>query len=300
MIFSLYQFCLYMMMCAIVANAAAQKTPVPKLDLQGHRGCRGLMPENTIPAMLRAIDLGVTTLEMDVVISKDGKVVLSHDPYFNDLFTTAPDGKLLTPAAAKEILLYNLAYDSIRKYDVGLKPHPVYPNQQKMAVHKPLLSEVIESCERHAARHGKTIRYNIEIKSVAGFDKLRHPDVPTFCKLVLDIIRASNILDRTTVQSFDVRPLQYLHKEQPDVVLSYLVEGAAKPVQQYIDTLGFVPRYLSPNYKLLSPELVRAAHGQGMLVLPWTINTLPEMKAAIRMGADGIISDYPDLFAQLH
>jgi glycerophosphoryl diester phosphodiesterase len=286
-------------MCAIVANAAAQKIPVSKLDLQGHRGCRGLMPENTIPAMLRAIELGVTTLEMDVVISKDNQVVLSHDPYFNNLFTTTPDGKTLAPDEAKSILLYNLNYDSIRKYDVGLKPHPVYPKQKKMAVYKPLLSDVIESCEAYAAKLGRRMRYNIEIKSVAGFDAIRHPDVATFCKLVLDVIRAGKILDRTTVQSFDVRPLQLLHKEQPDVVLSYLVEGTAKPVQEYLDILGFVPRYLSPNYKLLSPELVQAAHRQGMLVLPWTINTLPEMKAAIALGVDGIISDYPDLFVQL-
>jgi glycerophosphoryl diester phosphodiesterase len=143
------------------------------------------------------------------------------------------------------------------------------------------------------------MRYNIEIKSVAGFDAIRHPDVSTFCKLVLDVIRAGKILDRTTIQSFDVRPLQLLHKEQPDVVLSYLVEGTPKPVQAYLDILGFVPRYLSPNYKLLSPQMVQAAHRRGMLVLPWTINTLPEMKAAIALGVDGIISDYPDLFAQL-
>lgn len=280
--------------------AHAQRPALPKFDLQGHRGCRGLMPENTIPAMLRAIELGVTTLEMDVVISRDGKVFLSHDPYFNDLFTTAPDGKALTPATAKSILLYRLDYDSICKYDVGLKPHPNYPRQQKMPVHKPLLSDVIDSCESYAARLEKNVRYNIEIKSVAGFDNIRHPDVPTFCKLVLDRIVAGNILHKTTIQSFDVRPLRYLHKNNPGIALSYLMEGVAKPVQEYLDVLGFVPQYLSPNYKLLSPGMVQDAHQKGMLVLPWTLNTVADMQAAIGLGVDGIISDYPDLFAQLH
>src|SRR5688572_5211788 len=120
-------------------------TPVKKsqnpmstsLDLQGHRGARGLMPENTIPAMLKAIDLGVTTLEMDVVISKDHKVVLSHDTYFSDNITTTPDGKHLSKKETTQHLLYQMPYDSIKKYDVGLKPHPDFPRQQKIAIYKP-------------------------------------------------------------------------------------------------------------------------------------------------------------------
>lgn len=277
----------------------AQGVDAGKLDLQGHRGCRGLMPENTIPAMLQAIDLGVTTLEMDVVISKDGKVVLSHDPYFNELYTLTPEGKTLKAEEAKAILIYHLDYDSIRRYDVGLKPHPLYPKQQKMAVHKPLLEQVIDSCEAYAKSKGKAVWYNVEIKSVAGFDEVRHPGVARFAQLVTDVIRSRKVMERTTIQSFDVRPLQYLHQSQPDVRLSYLVEGEKKPLQTYLDTLGFTPQYLSPHYKLLSGELVRQAHQKGILVLPWTINQLPDMQAAISMGVDGIISDYPNLFAQL-
>src|SRR5512141_1589187 len=96
-------------------------------DKQGHRGCRGLMPENTIPAMLAAIDLGVTTLEMDVVISKDRKVVVSHDPWFSDQLTTTPEGLPLTKNEAEHRLLFDMDYDSISKYDVGLRPHPGFP-----------------------------------------------------------------------------------------------------------------------------------------------------------------------------
>jgi glycerophosphoryl diester phosphodiesterase len=102
----------------------------PSFDKEGHRGSRGLMPENTIPAMLKAIDLGVTTLEMDAVISRDKQVVVSHDPYFNADITTTPEGGQLTKAEASSRLLYRMDYDSIKKYDVGLKPHPGFPRQQ--------------------------------------------------------------------------------------------------------------------------------------------------------------------------
>src|SRR5215218_1456073 len=104
-----------------------------QFDKQGHRGCRGLMPENTIPAMLKAIDLGVTTLEMDLAISADKKVVVSHDPHFNEKITTTPQGTQLTKAEGAARLLYAMNYDSIKKYDVGLKPHPDFPQQQKIA-----------------------------------------------------------------------------------------------------------------------------------------------------------------------
>jgi lysophospholipase L1-like esterase len=131
----------------------------PAFDMQGHRGCRGLMPENTIPAMLHAIDLGVTTLEMDVVISADKKVVVSHDPHFHENITTLPGGGQLTKKEAATRLLYSMRYDSIIKYDVGLKPHPDFPRQQKMAVSKPLLSDLIAACEAYAKQKGrKTVK----------------------------------------------------------------------------------------------------------------------------------------------
>src|SRR3954463_5814147 len=113
-------------------------------DKEGHRGCRGLMPENTIPAMLHAIDLDVTTLEMDVHITKDSQVVLSHDPWMNPAITTKPDGSYLMDTVPKYIL-YNMTYDSIRKFDVGYKPYSLYPQQQKIHVAKPLLATLIDS-----------------------------------------------------------------------------------------------------------------------------------------------------------
>ncbi len=280
--------------CSPLRSSRAKNSS--RFDFEAHRGGRGLMPENTIPAMKNAIDLGVTTLEMDVVISKDGKVVVSHDPFFSDVITTTPDGKFLTKQEASEHLLYQINYDSIRKYDVGIKPHPDFPRQKKIAVYKPLLSQLIDSTEAYAKSKNHTIRYNIEVKSNEKFDSIRHPAPQAFAELLMQVLQEKNILDRTTIQSFDVRPLQYLHKTYPAATLSYLVEKASGTFQQQLDKLGFIPNIYSPQYVMLTKEILQQCHAKKMKVIPWTVNTVEEMNMLIEMGVDGIISDYPDLF----
>ena len=136
-------------------------------DLQGHRGSRGLMPENTIPAMLKAVDLGVTTLEMDAVITKDKQVILSHEPFFNHEITTKPIGSFVTEAEEKSLNIYGMTYAETQTFDVGLKAHPKFSRQQKMRATKPLLSAVIDNVEAYCK--SKNLRlpfYNIETKFV--------------------------------------------------------------------------------------------------------------------------------------
>ncbi|RPD50579.1 glycerophosphodiester phosphodiesterase [Paracnuella aquatica] len=283
--------------CNPVRNTAQMKSP--SLDLQGHRGARGLLPENTIPSMLRAIDLGATTLELDVVISGDKQVVVSHDHYFHEHITTAPDGSTFDRATATRHLLYQIPYDSIRKYDVGLKPHPSFPQQEKMAVYKPLLSELLQACEQHAKTKGKSVRYNIEIKSSASGDGTRHPAPPEFVTLVLDVLRQQKLMDHAYIQSFDVRPLQYLHQQHPGVTVSYLVEASKEPMESQLSKLGFVPSIYSPHFSIVTKELVQQVHAKGMKIVPWTVNELAQMQQLVDAGVDGIISDYPNLFSQL-
>jgi glycerophosphoryl diester phosphodiesterase len=238
-------------------------------------------------------------MEMDVVISADHQVVVSHDTYFNELFTTAPDGKYLTKQEANAILLYKLTYDSIKKYDVGLKPHPDFAGQEKISVSKPLLSDLIDACEQYAKSKNIVVAYNIEIKSNERFDGIRHPDPKTFSELVIAVIKDKKIADRLTIQSFDVRPLQYLHANHPRIALSYLVDRNAGNFQQQMDKLGFVPAVYSPQYLMVTEELVKHAHDKGMKIIPWTVNTTDALKKIIDMGVDGVISDYPDLFSAL-
>ncbi|MDQ3683760.1 MAG: glycerophosphodiester phosphodiesterase [Bacteroidota bacterium] len=288
---------LLLMACSTVKKNT-MPIDLPKFDKQGHRGSRGLMPENTIPAMYKAIDLGVTTLEMDVVISKDKKVIVSHDPYFNADITTAPEGNNLSKAEGSKILLYAVDYDSIKKYDVGLKPHPGFQRQQKVAVHKPLLSDLIRSSEAYAKEKNiPLLWYNIETKSNPGGDGSHHPAPGEFVDLLIDVIQKEGIVERTVIQSFDIRTLQVVYQKYPTLKTSLLIENTDKrTLDEQLKELGFVPAVFSPHYSLVTPALVKACHDKKMKIIPWTVNTKEEIEKIKSLGVDGIITDYPDLF----
>src|SRR6185436_12863608 len=133
---------LFFTACNAPGKLQGNSMPVT-FDKQGHRGCRGLFPENTIPAMKNALDLGVTTLEMDAVITKDKQVVLSHEPWFGEEITTKPDGTYMGNREERKFNIYWMTYEDVKTFDVGMKPHPRFPRQKKMKVVKPLLTDVI-------------------------------------------------------------------------------------------------------------------------------------------------------------
>ncbi|GAB4008668.1 glycerophosphodiester phosphodiesterase family protein [Spirosoma migulaei] len=268
----------------------------PKLDRQGHRGCRGLMPENTIPAMKKALDLGVQTLELDVVISKDKQVVVSHDTYMSADIALKPDGKPVTAEEQKQLNLYQLTYAEIKKFDVGSKPHPQFGQQQKFPAYKPLLANLIDSVNTYAKAKGIPLPlFNIEIKSMPTTDGVYHPEPKEFVELVLTVCKAKNLGKQLTIQSFDVRPLQLIHKQSPEIPLSYLTANS-KSLADNLATLGFTPHAYSPYYKTVTAEVVKACHQQGMVIIPWTVNSKVDIDSLIQLGVDGIISDYPNLF----
>ena len=271
------------------------------LDIQGHRGARGLLPENTIPGFLHALELGVTTLEMDVVISKDGQVVLSHEPWFSHEICTQPDGSPISEGEDEMHNLYELTYEEIKQYDCGQMGNARFPNQKGMPVHKPTLNEVIERAERYIQENGRSeVAYNIETKSQPARDHIFHPPPDTFAQLVLDVIKNQGIEERAILQSFDVRTLQVAHEVAPNVQLALLVGSHEQMnMDEYLDHLGFIPGIYSPYYQLVDEALVQQAHAKGMQIIPWTINTLEEMQSLKTLGVDGIITDYPDLGVQL-
>ncbi len=264
-------------------------------DFQAHRGGRGLMPENTIPAMLAAMDNEkVITLEMDLAITKDKQVVVSHDPTLNPIITTKADG---TYIKANEFTIYQMDYDQLQKFDVGLKLHPGFTQQKKLAVNIPTLNDLVDSVESKSSMIGRKMMYNIEIKSVEGKDIIEHPAPDEFVDLVVNIIKQKNILTRTTIQSFDIRPLQVLHKKYPSIQTAYLVFGKdCGDAQKQILLLGFTPLIYSPEYKYVTKETVDYCHANNMKIIPWTVNTKTEMDALIALGVDGLITDYPNLF----
>lgn len=269
-------------------------------ETHGHRGNRGGQPENTIVAMISAMDMGVTTLELDLQVTKDKQVVVSHDPHFNEKITTTPEGKYLTKEEARKRTLYSMDYDSIKKYDVGLKPNPEFPSKKNVAAFKPLLSDLLKTTEAHSKEINRPIYYNIEIKSNKGDDGQKHPPVEEFVDLVMDEIVKANIKSRTILQSFDDRALQIMHHKYPNIALSLLIEDFDKrPVSEILESLGFIPQVFSPHYSLVTPQVVDYCHKNSMKIIPWTVNDEKKMAELKEMGVDGIITDYPEKLVKI-
>lgn len=267
-------------------------------DKEGHRGCRGLMPENTIPAMIKALDLGVTTLEMDIAITKDRQPVLSHEPWFAQDITTKPDGTYMKDLEERRFVIYWMTYEQVKTFDVGMKPHPHFPRQQKMKVVKPLLSDVIDSSEGHAEATNRPLPwYNIETKTDPVLDSVFHPMPIEFVDILMSVILEKGVAERTIIQSFDFRTLQYLHQKYPSIKTSMLVEGSdERSLDDQIKALGFAPTIYSPEYTLVDDDLVKKCHQQNIRIVPWTVNDKPTIEKLKKIGVDGIITDYPDLF----
>lgn len=267
-------------------------------DKQGHRGCRGLMPENTIPAMYQAIDLGVTTLEMDVVITKDSLVVVSHDNWMNHEIATKPDGTYISEKEEKNYNIYRMNYAEVAGYDVGLKPHPRFPKQQKIKAVKPLLSALIDAVKAYCSEKKKPLPYfNIETKCLPEGDERFHPKPARFVELLMQVIKEKGIEQNTIIQSFDFRTLQYLSQHYPQMQTAMLVEDTDKRTPaQLLSALGFTPSIYSPHYSLVNEALVSFCHDRKIKLIPWTVNDRKQMEALKKLGVDGLISDYPDLF----
>ncbi len=267
---------------------------IPRFDVQGHRGARGLKPENTIPAFITALDSGVTTLEMDVVITADNQVVLSHEPFISGAFCLDSTGGTISGKEEKKYNIYKMTYDQVAKFDCGSKGNDKFPQQTKEKQSKPLLRDVIVAVEDHirsATRY--EVDYNIEIKSTPEGDGKEHPSVEVFSDLVYELLDQYLPLDRIVIQSFDFRVLRYWHTKYPHVRLAALVENL-KSIDANLNDLGFNPSIYSPYYKLINREKVSYLKRKKIRVIPWTVNEEKEMLLLRGMGVDGFITDYPD------
>jgi glycerophosphoryl diester phosphodiesterase len=266
-------------------------------DVQGHRGARGLAPENTIPAFQKALDLGVTTLEMDVVVSTDGKVVVSHEPWMSHQICLAPDGDRIPEEEAKTHRLWEMTYEAITKYDCGSLQHPDFPKQEPTPAPKPLLRDVIEMAEDRVDLGGRDrpVFYNVETKSRPAWDSTFTPPPDTFATAVVDVLKDTGVLRRATIQSFDPRTLKAVHDADPTVRLALLVGQNFDPgIEAQIQMLGFTPDVYSPDHQLLDAERLKQARTHSMQVIPWTVNTPDAMRRLIDLGVDGLITDYPN------
>lgn len=267
---------------------------IPRFDVQGHRGARGLKPENSIPAFIAALDHGVTTLELDVVVTKDKQLVVSHEPWMSAAICLTPQGSEISEKEEKRYNIYQMTYEEITAFDCGSKGNAEFPGQEKMRVSKPLLRDVIAAVEDHIRSYTRyEVDYNIEIKSSDRGDGKFHPAPEEFSDLLYDFLDQYLPLRRVVVQSFDFRVLKYWHKQYPNVRLSALVANA-KSTSANLAALGFNPAVYSPHYKLVSKAMVNYVHRRGMRIIPWTVNEDSDMLSLKAVGVDGFITDYPD------
>ena len=269
------------------------------IDWQGHRGCRGLLPENTIPAFLRALSYPeVKTLELDVVISADRRVIVSHEPWMSAEICLGPDGNKLSEAEADRVKIMDLTAVEIEAYDCGQLPHPRFPQQAKRPATKPTLAAVFAAVDRYCVQNKRpSPRYNIELKYEAEHEGIYVPTRSTFVDLVLEDLDAWNHPELVTLQCFDPPTLRVIHDKRPEIQLAYLDEFPGG-LKEKMDAIGFVPPIYSPYEIHVDEALMTEAQKLNMQVVPWTVNDAARMKELLALGVDGIITDYPDRIAE--
>ncbi len=297
-----------------LAALLALALPVHAFDLQGHRGARGLAPENTVPAWKKALELGVGTIECDMAITKYGLVVVHHDLRLNPDTTRGPDGKWLDKPGPN---IADLTFEELQKYDVGrLKPGTKYAEEFKYqepadGTRVPRLSDLFDLVKKSGSAK---VGFDCETK-VDPNDRAATRPPEEFAKHVVAEIRKHGMAGRMMIQSFDWSTLQVVQKVAPEIRTMYLssprtlkADGPGRPSPWLAgfapeDHGGSVPRAVkaaggkiwAPNQTFLTPEMLAEAHSLGIVVIPWTVNNPEMMRKLLDMGVDGIISDRPDL-----
>lgn len=276
-----------LLLCAIGTLAQS-------FSIEGHRGARGYVPENTIPSFIKALEQGADTIELDVVISQDNKIVVSHEPWFSHIISTKPDGTTISAKEEKDFNIFKMKYSEVKKFDVGIIGNKDFPQQVKMKVYKPLLSDVFKAIKEYAKKNKlKPVRVNVEIKSNPAWDNVFTPTPQVFAKMVYEEILKHKMQNSVIVQSFDVRQLQELRKMPVKLPLALLV-GNKDGIEKNIQLLGFIPDTYSPHFGLVDDFTVNYCQQKGMKIVPWTVNEIADLEKMKKFKLDGIITDFPD------
>ena len=247
-----------------------------RIQVHGHRGARALRPENTLPAFEYAIAQGVDVLELDMAVTKDNVIVVSHDPILHPPVCSGPQ---------KEVPIHSLTLAEVKQWDCGKIRNPAFPRQQTApGTRMPTLDEVFALAPKG------NFKFNIETKIFADHPELTPPP-GEFVKLVLAVIRKHHLESRIILQSFDFRTLHEMRKIAPEIQQAALYEGKPKSFVEIVREAG--ADMVSPQFKLVTPELVRESHAAGFPVVPWTADTPEDWDRLIAAGVDAIITDDP-------
>lgn len=256
----------------------------PRLEVQGHRGCRGLRPENTLAGFRHAVQLGVDVLELDVGLSKDGVLVVAHDPRVNGTICTGGAGLISAPIG-------ELTWEQLQTLDCGAKKNPRFVAQVPAPGERlPRLEQVLALLVTHA-----TLRANIEIKTSPETRAQTRPPAD-FAAALVKLVRARGLASRVIVQSFDPAALQAVSRLAPELTLAALVDRRAE-IATMLEATG--AKILSPRYTEIDAAAVRDLQRRGLRVIPWTVNEPDEMRRLMGWGVDGIITDRPDRLLKL-
>jgi glycerophosphoryl diester phosphodiesterase len=275
-----------------------QSSLFPEFFVIAHRGARGAMPENSIPAMKKAIDQGANTVELDVHITRDKQVVVYHDASLNPDYTSTASGEEIPKEKRKDYTLYQMKYDEIKKFDIGSKYYAAFPHQQKFKTYAPLLSELIDSVEAYTReKQIPGVFYLVEIKSNEKTDGVEQPAPAEYMEILMQVLNRKRLGNRLLIQSFDMRPLKVLNQKFASLSLGFLTSDKVKTFSENLALLGFIPAFYNPNQQLVTSELIGECHGKKIKIAPWTVNEESEIKRLKSMGVDGIISDYPNLLS---
>jgi glycerophosphoryl diester phosphodiesterase len=257
------------------------------MEIHGHRGCRGEMPENSIPGFLRAIDIGCDYLEMDVVLSADEKVVVSHDPFL--------DPKLF----GKDFHLNNntfleLDQNTISSYTYGKIKDERFPEQMLMPVNIPSLHKVVTRCNQYGLQTSTDFGFNIEIKHYREWKGIYQFDYQTIVDRVISVLEETGSLSRVIIQSFSMDVISYLDQAFPQVRKGVITEsGEISGIDDLINR--YTLSHIAPWYADVTRSLVTRIQGNGSKIIPWTVNSVQDMKQMISLGVDGIITDHPTI-----
>jgi glycerophosphoryl diester phosphodiesterase len=282
---------LFVILVTLLSRLALADSTPPKprtIDVQAHRGARSYRPENTIPAFQYGLQSGATTLEFDVLATKDGHLVITHDPYINPEICQMEDGTPIT----EKLAIYAMTLEQIKKIDCGTLKNPRFPKQVPVPGAKiPTMDEFFEWLAQEKDPRAKTIRFNVEAKSEEATPELG-PDPETFAKMILDKLKKHGVLSRCTFQSFDFRVLKAARKLDSTVTLAALVEDRPNErLSVLVKDLGV--QIVSPNCDWLTGDEVKDLQKAGLRVVPWTANTVSEWAKLVAFGVEGIISDDP-------
>lgn len=291
--------CLTVLAVLLSFTACRMSTLPDRPEVHGHRGCRALVPENTIAGFLHAAELGVEHLEMDVVVSADGEVVVSHEPWMDHRICLTEEGERITASQERSHNIYRMDLGQVQSYDCGSLAHPDFPAQNTAPAYKPTLDEVVNAVEQGAAMNGwGNQSYNIEIKSDPALYRSMQPMPAELARIVLEKIDALGIADRCILQSFDPAVLIAVREIDDDIPLALLVENDLG-AKANLARLPFVPEYYSADLRLVDSTVVDFLRKQDVLPLVWTVNDTADMQRMIRLGVDGIITDRPDVLMRI-